>query len=297
MEEPENFFNPRLTFPPHLPKLRVMAGKCRPEELVPKYADTPEKLFPLLKQWEQKFVQLKIAGKTDAEAYRLLGFGKRQQYTANVQRYLTMVMERARKDAEATVAEQVMTLQERRQTLAAVVRTPLAAIDENSPLAQSVTYRYDKTGSVVGTTVTKPSIIDAIETDSKLTGDMSSGGAPVTPSATFNLALVLSGLPDTSGLPSVGTAATTIAVSSAPADSAESPSGQPPQESSFPPAGASDGHLPPHSRSGMLGGATEHQGPSGSHEAPTDPTSAALDWEASRPAGVSVYDMVASEGL
>lgn len=91
------------------------------------------------------------------------------------------------------ISATLLTVAERRSFLAAIVRTPIGQIDENSPLAQSVEYELkgasrDQEGRMV-MKVKTPDKIRASELDAKMAGELVESGTTV--NVTENKAIVV----------------------------------------------------------------------------------------------------------
>lgn len=73
----------------------------------------------------------------------------------------------------------ILTLKEKREYLASIVRTPVGDVTENSPLAQKVkrTSRTDKGGTTDTEEIELPGKLRAIELDARLAGELD-GGKP-----------------------------------------------------------------------------------------------------------------------
>lgn len=69
---------------------------------------------------------------------------------------------------ERSAALAVMSLQEKREFLAAIVRTPIGKVDEKSPLCQEYVVVENESGSAVK--VKMPSKLEAIKEDNRLAG-------------------------------------------------------------------------------------------------------------------------------
>jgi len=65
----------------------------------------------------------------------------------------------------------LLTMHERRAFTAAVARTPIGRVDENSPLAQKVRRRVGKDGTTIEE-IAMPDKLRAVELDAKLSGDL-----------------------------------------------------------------------------------------------------------------------------
>lgn len=117
------------------------------------------------------FAQKIVEGYPQAKAYRI-AYSKGSKVKdstcqANASRLLRIAkiareIERLRKLIED---DTVMSVKYKRQVLKRIVDTPLGAINEGSPLAQSITESAD--GAIK---ITKPSIVAAIAEDNKLAG-------------------------------------------------------------------------------------------------------------------------------
>lgn len=73
----------------------------------------------------------------------------------------------------------ILSLKEKREYLASIVRTPVGDVTENSPLAQKVkrTSRTDKGGTTDTEEIELPGKLRAIELDARLAGELD-GGKP-----------------------------------------------------------------------------------------------------------------------
>lgn len=167
--------------------------------------ETSMAMYPYLNEWEKKYVNLKAKGKSDREAFSLIGKDEKGKVphcrTARTRAYIEMMKAEAAVVMAAENAENVMSMVERREFLAKVVRTPVGEVDSNHVLAQEVTKRYDSNGNMLSETVRMPSKLDAVELDAKLAGDLSNGGQVVVP-VSLNFTSILGALPDTTGIPS-----------------------------------------------------------------------------------------------
>ena len=170
-----------------------------------KLKKTPEALRVVMNEKELKLADGILRGGERTAAFKAAGYSSRNA-PEKVQAYVTMVRERAEKDHVAAVEADVLTARERREFLARAVRTPVAQLTEDSDLVQEKTTRFTKGGEEI-VTVRGVSKLDALELDAKLAGDLSNGGVTVAPPS-FNFAMFLGKLPDTSGLPSVLPSAT-----------------------------------------------------------------------------------------
>lgn len=104
-------------------------------------------------------------------------------------RYMELMREEAEK-------ETLLTMKERRQFLAGVVRSAPGELDGSSPYVQMCETRTLKDGSPISR-VTMPDKLRALELDAKMAGEMSDQGT----SPQINIAMILSRLPQTSLVP------------------------------------------------------------------------------------------------
>ena len=137
--------------------------------------------MPLLQnpRWE-KFAQAVAGGMTASEAYRQIG-GKGQG-NANVHAARMMandnIRARVKELQEASATSMVMSMKERREFLARVVRAKIGEVDDNSDLVQKIKR------TEAGLEVWMPDKRACIELDAKLSGELvekrEHTGAPAT---------------------------------------------------------------------------------------------------------------------
>jgi len=97
-------------------------------------------------------------------------------------RLLRIVRSRVAQIAASAETQTVLTLAEKRQFLADVVRTPIGWIDENSPLAQSAEYQRTGRGDNPRSLMKVRALdkLRALELDAKLSGELrETPGAPL----------------------------------------------------------------------------------------------------------------------
>ena len=172
-----------------------------------KLKTTPEALRAFMGDKEKTLAEGLLKGGNTEGAFLAAGYKSRTNIPERVQTYVNMIRARADKEQAAAVEADVLSARERREFLARAVRTPIAHLTEDSDLVQEKTTRFTKGGEEI-VTVRGVSKLDALELDAKLAGDLSNGGVTVAPPS-FNFAMFLGKLPDTSGLPSVLPSATT----------------------------------------------------------------------------------------
>lgn len=126
---------------------------------------------PLDNPRHEAFAREWAKGKSGTEAYIAAGYDAKNA-DANATRFMGNDGIRARKEwfQEQAAKGTVLTIKEKREFLAAVVRTPIGEVDERSPLAQSV--RYSDTGKEIK----MPDKLAAIRADDNLAGDGSEAG-------------------------------------------------------------------------------------------------------------------------
>lgn len=140
---------------------------------------------PLLNTKHESFAHLMAAGSiSQTQAY--LQVYQCSQQTAEDASYRLMtkqdnfgVVRRFTYLREQMSSRAVLTVRERREFLANVVRTPVGAINENSPLAQEVVYEENEKGS--RTKVKMPGKLEALKLDAEMAGELTPGGHEKTP--------------------------------------------------------------------------------------------------------------------
>ena len=140
---------------------------------------------PLLNSKHESFAHLMAAGKvSQTEAYQQVYQCSKETASAAAFRLMREqdefgIVRRFTYLREQVSAGKVLTLRERREFLASVVRTPVGAIDENSPLAQEVVYEESEKGS--RTKVKMPGKLEALKLDAEMAGELTPGGSEKTP--------------------------------------------------------------------------------------------------------------------
>lgn len=134
---------------------------------------------PLENAKHEKFANLVVEGKPSRVAYAAV-FGAHatvDSIDASASRLLSRgkVNLRVQHLKERASSRMVLTVRERREFLASVVRTPVGAIDENSPLAQEVIYEESERGS--RTKVKMPGKLEALKLDAEMAGELTPAGS------------------------------------------------------------------------------------------------------------------------
>lgn len=119
-------------------------------------------------QRHERFATLVATGQSGAAAYRSCYRARGASAEANASRLLRndKVRTRIAELQTATATAAVMSLEEKRLFLAAIVRTPIGRVDEHSPLCQF--FRRTKGGLHI----TMPDKLRAIELDARLAGEL-----------------------------------------------------------------------------------------------------------------------------
>ena len=119
----------------------------------------------------ERFAQLVAKGDSGGAAYRVVCGAKAASAHAAASRLLRIAKVSARiaEIQKAAVCASVMTLLEKRQFLALIVRTPIGQIDENSPLCQ---WFRRTTGRRATLSIRMPDKLQAILLDARLAGEL-----------------------------------------------------------------------------------------------------------------------------
>jgi len=122
-------------------------------------------------QRHERFAQLVAKGDSGGAAYRAIYGAKGASSHAAASRLLRIAKVSARiADIQrAAVGDSVMSLLEKRQFLALIVRTPIGQIDENSPLCQ---WFRRTTGRRPTFSIRMPDKLQAIMLDARLAGEL-----------------------------------------------------------------------------------------------------------------------------
>lgn len=118
----------------------------------------------------EAFAQAVAKGLTPSAAYRAASGKDTSSVHSMASRLLRKVKGRVNQLQTASATETVLTMQERREWIAKLVRTPIALIDEHHPLCQSVKYIESETGRRVEYKVADK--LAAIMDDAKLSGEL-----------------------------------------------------------------------------------------------------------------------------
>jgi len=118
---------------------------------------------------QKKALQNHAKGMDKGEAYIKAGYKCKSNAvgSAAMVRLLKNVKAKSYLDGllEQATSEAVLTIREKREYLASLVRTPVGHVDLDSPLAQEVQHTED------GTKIKMPDKLRALDLDSKLAGD------------------------------------------------------------------------------------------------------------------------------
>jgi hypothetical protein len=132
---------------------------------------------PLRNYRHEQWCHLVCEGKSDVAAYKMVNLCS--QATAEDRawdiRARSEVARRLVYLQECVSSKKILTLRERREFLASVVRTPVGAIDEHSPLAQEVVYEESDRGS--RTKVKMPGKLEALKLDAEMAGELTPAGS------------------------------------------------------------------------------------------------------------------------
>ena len=126
-----------------------------------------KKIMPILSNSKHEAFARKVAeGRSNGAAYRAV-YGKKGT-DANAHRLsrYEKVSERIKELKGKAESKTLLTITERREFLASVVRSKVGEIDEKSPLAQSVEYTSK------GKKIRLPDKIKALELDAKMAGEL-----------------------------------------------------------------------------------------------------------------------------
>lgn len=127
--------------------------------------------MPIRNHRHERFAQLVATGEAGAAAYRQTYGTRGASAEAAASRLLRndKVSARIAEVQRASAAEGVLTLREKREFLALVVRTPIGQIDENSPLCQ---WFRRTTGRRPSLEIRMPDKLQAMMLDAKLAGEL-----------------------------------------------------------------------------------------------------------------------------
>ena len=133
----------------------------------------------------ERFAQLVAKGDSGGAAYRVVCGAKAASAHAAASRLLRIAKVSARiaEIQKAAVCASVMTLLEKRQFLALIVRTPIGQIDENSPLCQ---WFRRTTGRRATFSIRMPDKLQAILLDARLAGELKGNSITVQATAPAN---------------------------------------------------------------------------------------------------------------
>jgi hypothetical protein len=129
-------------------------------------------------RWEQ-FAQRVASGESATAAYRATYKAPCKSAEAHGCRLVRngKVSARIAEIQQAAATTAVMSLQEKREFLAAIGRTPIGEVDEHSPLCQHIHRTKTRLR------VTMPGKLQAIMLDARLAGELRGDSAPVKPTA------------------------------------------------------------------------------------------------------------------
>lgn len=125
----------------------------------------------LARHRHEQFAQRVASGETATAAYRAIYSAATKVAEANGSRLLRIakVSARVAEMQRASATARVMSLQEKREFLALIVRTPIGQIDENSPLCQ---WFKRTTGRRATFEIRMPDKLQAIMLDARLAGEL-----------------------------------------------------------------------------------------------------------------------------
>lgn len=145
------------------------------EEIVTAKAEkVSEEPLGRMKPREAHYCRLRMTGLSQAKAYMAAGYSAKNVNSASV--CATYLERRPRVQAylrslrEATWTANVLSLAEKRNFLAEVVRTPVSTISEDSPLAQKLKVTTSEKGEYKE--IEMPNKLKALELDAKLAGEL-----------------------------------------------------------------------------------------------------------------------------